>query len=408
MRLLYIHQYFKTPDEPGGTRSYWIAKALVEKGHDVTMLTGNTINSSQKLIEKKSIDGIKVVYIRNTYSNKMKSMARILSFIKFSILSTFAALRIRKVDLVFATSTPLTIGIPALFLKWFKRKRYVFEVRDLWPEFPIQMGAIKSNFLKTILYSFEKLIYKNSEYVITLSPGMKEGVDKYKINGLKTTVISNMSKPNEFYPRPANIDIIKQFNIDTNNFNVIYFGAMGLANGLDFIIKAAKVAKDIAAKKVQFILVGSGYCEKELKEMSQEYNLENVSFLGEHPMNIVSELVNICNCSFVCFRKLEILNTNSPNKFFDSLSAAKPIIVNSTGWTKELVENNNCGLFVNPDEPKDLIKKIQFLITNKQVYAEMCNNSRNLAISDFHRNKLVNKVINILENVRTNSLKKIN
>src|SRR5690606_18044810 len=134
MKILYIHQYFKTPAEPGGTRSYWFAKALVQSGYKVTMLTA-AANITKKQ-ERINIEGIDVIYVKVPYSQSMGIMQRLRSFLKFIVVATRVAWRENGVDLVFATSTPLTVGIPALLLKWFRKKPYIFEVRDLWPEVP--------------------------------------------------------------------------------------------------------------------------------------------------------------------------------------------------------------------------------------------------------------------------------
>ena len=156
MKILYIHQYFTTPEIGGGTRSYEFSKYFVEHGHEVIMLTSH----NEKKFRRQTINGVEVYWISNYYNNQLGIMARIFSFIKFMYKSTWYAMRIKDVDICFATSTPLTVGITAIFLKLLRRIPYVFEVRDLWPEFPIQMGAIKSKILQKIAYHIEHLIYK--------------------------------------------------------------------------------------------------------------------------------------------------------------------------------------------------------------------------------------------------------
>ncbi len=154
MKIIYIHQYFVTPAEPGGTRSYWFAKELINSGHEVTMITST--NTSHPLPGRFNIDGINVIYVKNDYSNYFSPFRKIISFLKFFIKSILKASKEKQVDLVFATSTPLTVGAIALWLKRLKHWNYVFEVRDLWPEFPIQIGAIKNRLLIRILKRLEK------------------------------------------------------------------------------------------------------------------------------------------------------------------------------------------------------------------------------------------------------------
>lgn len=157
MNIVYIHQYFKTPKEPGGTRSYWIAQELIKNGHQVTMITAGS-NQTEKRKEV-IVDGIKVIYLKEAYSQDMSIATRLKAFLGFVWKSITEARKQKNIDLVIATSTPLTIGVPALVIKWLNKTPYVFEVRDLWPEVPIQMGAFKNPIITKLLRWFEKTIY---------------------------------------------------------------------------------------------------------------------------------------------------------------------------------------------------------------------------------------------------------
>lgn len=396
MRLLYIHQYFKTPNEPGGTRSYWIAKKLIDKGNEVTIITSSNKISQNK--EIKNIDGIKVIYIKVPYNQKMNVFYRLISFVRFMLKSTYEALKVKNIDLVIATSTPLTIGFPALILKKIKKTPYLFEVRDLWPEVPIQMGALNNKLLVKLAILFEKKIYDNAEHIIALSPGMKDGIIKKNISDSKITVIPNMSKINEFWPREKNTELIKKLGLQVNSFKIIHFGSIGLANGVFTIIETAKLLNNNT--EIEIIFIGGGSQETVMKKKCEQYNLKNVFFLGEFPMKTTSEIVNFCDVSIVSFLDLPILYTNSPNKLFDSLSAGKPIIVNSAGWTKELVENNGCGLYVNPNNPSDLVEKIHYLKSNNEILTKMGGESRKLAQNKYDKEILSDKFVEVINSIK--------
>lgn len=378
MKILYIHQYFNTPEQPGGTRSYWFSKELINAGHEVIMFT-SARRGQQKFFEKKIIEGISVIYVRNDYNRKMGIIQRAWAFIKFMLYAAWFGIRQKDIDLVYATSTPLSVAFPAMMIKWLKGVPYLFEVRDLWPEVPIQMGAIKNKLIIKLLYGLEKRIYTSAVHVVALSPGMKDGVLKYGIPEQKVSMIPNMSKKDEFYERPKNTDVAKKFGIDLNKFNAIHFGAMGKANNLDYIIEAAIWLKQKNVESIDFLFLGSGDVENKLKQKCTDAQLLNVKFLGNHSMQTLSEVVNICDVSIVCFADLPILYTNSPNKLFDSLSAAKPIIVNSAGWTKDMVEENNCGIFTKPEDPESLANALTALSASPETVKQMGHNSRILA-----------------------------
>ena len=396
MKILYIHQYFCTPQEPGGTRSYWISRELVKRGHQVTMIT-STKKSHPEACHLK-IDGIDVVYVKNpSYNNYMSAPRKIWAFVAFIRNAIKTGMKEKDVDLVFATSTPLTVGVIALWLKWRKKWKYVFEVRDLWPEFPIQMGAIKNKFAIWFLRKFEKRVYDNSEHVVALSPGMKEGVMKAGTSEKKVSMIPNMSKPDEFYPHDPDKNIVKQFGIDLQKFNVIHFGSMGRANGLQYIIEAARILKEQGDDSVRFIFLGSGATEPLLLSLAEKYELNNVAFHGRSPMKTLAEVVNCCDASITTFLNLPVLQTNSPNKLFDSLSAGKPIIVNSAGWTKDMVEQHDCGFYVNPENPSELATKLVFYKDQKETLERWSKNARRLSEEVYDKDILSAQVADVIE-----------
>lgn len=257
------------------------------------------------------------------------------------------------------------------------------------------MGAFKSPLIVKPTRWFEKMIYKNAEHVIALSPGMQDGVVKY-ISKEKTTMIPNMSKIDEFWIRAKNMQLMKELGLQENTFKVIHFGALGLANGADTIIESAKLLKNDSS--VEFLFAGGGSQEPELKAMVKKCNLSNVRFLGRFPMEQMSEIVNFSDVSIVSFKDLPILYTNSPNKLFDSLSAGKPIIVNSAGWTKDMVEKHNCGYYVNPNKPQELVDKIIHLKENPEIVEKIGENSRILAETVYDKSILCKQFVDTVEN----------
>jgi len=398
MKIIYIHQYFKTPKESGGTRSYWIATELVKKGHEVVVITSK--NGMGVSVKKEIINNIVVIYLNVPYSNNMGFITRLRAFIIFMFKSSYYTFKEQRTNLVFATSTPLTVGVPALLVKWFKKIPFVFEVRDLWPEVPIQMGALNNPFLKRSALFLEKIIYKNSSHIVALSPGMREGVLRYVNNQKKVSLIPNMSKIDIFFPREVSKEEKHAMGLNSDKFNCIHFGTMGIANGLDYIILAAQYAKVNSINSIDFIFLGEGSEESKLKQMVYENNLNNVKFLGSKALNEVSMIVNACDLSIVSFANIDILKTNSPNKLFDSLSAGKPIIVNSAGWTKRMVEEYNCGFFANPLIPEDLIRQIQILESDIDLRKDFSKNSRLLAKNVYDKSILIPELVEILENIK--------
>ena len=256
------------------------------------------------------------------------------------------------------------------------------------------MGAIKNSWTIKTTRLLEKVIYKNASRVIALSPGMQAGVVKY-IPKEKTSMIPNMAKMDEFWPRGKNDQLMEKLGLKKDSFKIVHFGSLGLANGAQTIIESAKLLNN--REDIEFLFVGGGSTEKDLIEEVEKSNLKNVKFLGKFPMTDVSEIVNFSDVSMISFLDIPILYTNSPNKLFDSLSAGKPIIVNSAGWTKDIAEKYHCGFYVNPNRPEELAQKVLYLKDNPELVKEMGQNARKLAETVYDKSILCKKFVEVIE-----------
>jgi glycosyltransferase involved in cell wall biosynthesis len=385
MKIIYLHQYFLTPEQGGAIRSYHLAKALVEAGHEVEMITSH----NHPTYHFEIIEGIKVHYLPVFYENKLKFFGRLFSYIKFMYRAYVKAGEIEDVDLCYATSTPLTIGIIALWLRRLHRIPFYFEVRDLWPEAPVQMGVIKNYFVKKYLYNLEKRIYKRSEKVIALSPGILEGIKKVAPKK-EVVLIPNFSDCHFFYPEEKNPTLEEKFEVK-GKFVISYFGALGKANHLEYFINAAQ--KATTHDNIHFIIAGKGAELHLIKEKVKEYNLYNISFVGFINKTSLHDLLNVTDAIYISFANKPILETNSPNKFFDGLAAGKLCITNTKGWMKELIEEHHCGFYYNPENPISFMEKILPYVKDVNLLKTAQTNSRKLAEDKFSKDITVEKFL---------------
>ncbi len=389
MKVLYIHQYFRTPEEGGAIRSYYLAKGMVDNGIDVEMITSH----NKPYEEVKNIEGIRVHYLPVYYDNDLGFAKRVLAFHKFMRLVRKKAKSIKNINVCYATSTPLTIGLSALRIKKDLGIPYYFEVRDLWPEAPVQLGIIKNRFIKYYLERLEKKVYKNAEKIIALSPGIKAQIELRQPNK-EVEIIPNMSDVDFFTLEVKNPKLEELFDVQ-DKFVVSYFGAIGAANHLEYLLAAANASLK-AKLPVMFFIIGIGSQTKKLKYLVKHFDLTSVRFVTFQNKHNLKRLLNVTDAAYVSFANKPILETNSPNKFFDALASGKLIITNTKGWVKDICEKDNCGFYYNPDRPQDFVNKIHSFVAKKDHLNTYQYNSRKVGETQFARSAQVDKLIAIL------------
>ena len=389
MKILYIHQYFRTPADGGPIRSYYLAKGLVDKGFEVDMIT--SYNGNKKLI--KDVDGIRVHYLPIYYDNSFSFKRRLVSFLKFMYTAVDEAATIDGVDLCYASSTPLTVGMAAIKIKDRLKIPYIFEVRDLWPEAPIQMGAIRNPWLLRYTQDLEQRIYDQAEQIVALSPGMQQGVAR-KVSDKPITLIPNMSDVEFFQPETKNPRLEEKFRTK-DSFVISYFGAMGKANHLEYLLESA--AESIRGDlPIKFLVVGEGAEREKLYQESRKRKLTNVSFLPYMNKKEIREMLNVTDASYISFANKPILETNSPNKFFDSLASGKLVITNTKGWIRELSEENECGVYVDPSDQSSFSTQISPFLTDHDALTKYQYNARSLGENQFSKKTQINKLAEVL------------
>lgn len=401
MNIIYIHQYFTTRKGSSGTRSYEFSKYLVSQGHKITIITGSSDLSdikSKKLFRKLNIEGINIIALNINYSNYMSFKRRIKAFLTFAILATICSLFIKKSDIVFATSTPLTVGIPGFIISKLKKIPFCFEIRDLWPEAPIQLGVLTNPILIRFARWLERFLYSKSNKIIALSPGMEEHIIKIGVKKQKIILIPNCSDLDLFSPTLHDSYFREKYQFE-NKFLVSYFGAMGDINGLELVVETAQVLKRRGEDEIIFVLAGDGKKKPALESFCQGNNLDNVIFVGNIPRKELPKLVASSNLCLVIIKNVPILQTNSSNKLFDSLSGGRPVLINFGGWIKELLEKYNAGVYIEPDNPNAMANKILEIKGDPEGRYEMGKNARKLAKEKFDRIKLAEKLEKTFEEI---------
>ena len=395
MKILYFHQHFSTPKGSAGIRSYAMAQSLIRNGHQVTMVCGSfgagqtgLTQPFNKGMRRGMVDGIDIIEFELPYSNTLSFLKRILIFLSFAFKSIKVALT-EQYDVVFATTTPLTAGIPGIFAKWFRRKPFVFEVRDLWPELPKAMGVIKNPIVLWMMSVLEWTSYHSADRLVGLSPGIVDGIIKRGIAPEKVASI----------PNGCDLDIFasehqawRPEGVQPTELMAIFTGTHGLANGLNAVLDAAVELKKRQRTDIKLVLVGDGMQKKALLERAAELQLDNVIF--HDPVN-KAKLAGLMASADIGLQILANVPAfyygTSPNKFFDYISAGLPVLNNYPGWLAELIIKEQCGFAVPPENPQAFADALEQAADHREKLLEMGKNSQQVATEQFNRSILSQK-----------------
>jgi len=391
VRIIYLHQYFNTPEMPGGTRSYEMARRLVKAGHEVHMVTSEREGKLSK--DKKwyvtEEAGIQVHWTPVHYSNKMDYRQRIKSFLNFSWRSARRAASLGG-DVVFATSTPLTIALPAVYAAKKNKIPMVFEVRDLWPELPIAIGAIKGFLPVSLARWLERFAYKNATRVVALSPGMKNGIIVTGYPEEKVVVIPNSCDLDLFkVPPNAGDEVRRRYSWLQDRPLVVYIGTIGIINGVDYLARVAAYVGNLDPE-VRFVVIGSGKHEGKVRETAIELRVfeKNFFMLPPVPKRDVPAWLSAADAATSLFIDLKEMWSNSANKFFDALASGTPVVINYGGWQAELIQQTGAGLVLDVKNIEKAATELAEFIRDRDRLLKAGAAAKDLAHERFDRDKL--------------------
>ena len=403
MKVLYFCQYFSTRGGSWYGRPYEFARRLIERGHEVTMVCGSNTRSGTGLDEPFVrgrrdgwCDGIRVVEFDLNYSNYDGVATRTWKFAKYALRGITFALR-EDYDLIFCTSTPLTAGLPGIAASTFRRKPFVFEVRDLWPELPKALGMTNPVLLGA-MSALEWASYRSASACIGLAPGIIEGIKARGVDGDDTVMIPNGCDLDLFVPEDGERPSIEA--IDDDQFVAVFAGAHGQANGLDAVLDAAAVLKAKGRDDITLLLIGDGKVKPTLQARAAEEGLDNVDFRDLMPKPELAKVMQRADAGLMVLANVEAFYYGtSPNKFFDYISNGLAVVNNYPGWLAGLISEHGAGVAVPPDDPKAFAEALMRLADDPEETRAMGRRARQLAEARFDRRQLADRFVECLERI---------
>lgn len=408
MKILYLHQHFTTPQGSSGTRSYEVARRLVARGHQVTMVCGSSTLADSgatsepvRGIRRGVVDGIDVVQICVPYSNHDGLLKRSTAFLRYALKAVSIAWA-EPYDVMFATSTPLTAAIPGIAMRILRPSRkFVFEVRDLWPELPKAMGVIRNPMVLAAMSVLEKLAYSAMHGGVALSPGIQAGMRKRSRSGKPIAMVPNGCDLKEFAPpnsAPEDLGLPTNFPLD--GLRCVFAGAHGLANGLEAVLDTAKVLKERGRTDIHLVFIGDGKLKPLLLERQRREALSNCHFFAPMPKYQLAKVLQRVDVGLMILANVPAFYYGtSPNKFFDYIASGLPVLNNYPGWLADIISSRGCGAAVPPDDPQAFADALTRMADDADALERMGRNARRLAEQEFDRDQLTHQLIGLIEEI---------
>lgn len=395
MHILYFHQHFSTPQGATGIRSYHMAQRLVKHGHAVTMICGSYAQARSGLAGPFQngqrvgfVEGIRVIEFDLAYSNRDTFLKRSATFLRFAWGSLKISL-VTNYDILFATSTPLTAGIPGIAARWFRRKPFVFEVRDLWPELPQAMGVITNPLALWALALLEWISYRSANRCVALAPGIAAGIRRQGVPSSAILTIPNGCDISIFGSPGASW---RPNGVRTSDLLAVFAGTHGAANGLNAALDAAQVLQQRGRNDIKILFIGDGSLKDALKSRVQKDSLHNVLFLSPVNKDRLAQLFSAADVGLQLLRNVpSFYFGTSPNKFFDYIAAGLPVLTNYPGWVAELIDEGGCGFVVPPEDPGAFADALEEAADDRDLLKAKGRNARALAAEKFARDELAER-----------------
>ena len=386
MHTLLIHQAFVSPRDAGGTRHIELAKPFVGQGNDFTIIASRYNYLNGKEVDDSSeadvYDGVRVLRTRSFGGLNRSYIWRMVNFLTFMVSAVWTGIRVKNIDVVLGTSPPLFQAVSAWFIASIRRKPLILEIRDLWPEFAIDIGVLKNPVAIWLARRLENFLYARASHFIVNSPAY---VDYLKAKGIaehSISFIANGVDPDMFKVVHAPSGLREEHGLE-DKFVVTYAGAIGMANDLDTLLDSAAILKE--TEEIQFVVVGDGKERKRLERLAQERGITNLTFVGSRPKSQMPAILADSDVCLAILKDIPMFRTTYPNKVFDYMAAERPTVLAIDGVIRKVIEDADAGIFVPPGDASALANAVQTLHGNPDLAEAMGRSGARFVAKNFNR-----------------------
>lgn len=402
MKILFITDNFYPEKNAPAKRTFEHASEWIKMGHEVSIITsvpnfpkGKVFKGyKNKLFQKENINGINVNRVWTFISPNKGFFLRIIDYLSFMFSSFFMGLFTKKHDVVIATSPQFFTLIAGYLISLFRRTSLVIEIRDLWPDSIVALGSMsENNFVVKILYKISDFIYKKSSLIVVVTNSFKDYLIDRNINKEKIVVVKNgFNFERTLQPKMSLAQIEKLYDIKSNQFIVSYIGTIGMAHGIDTLVRAAEKARDII-----FLIIGEGAEKEKIIELCKNKRLDNLKVINSLNWQQIVDINQIISLNLIHLKDLKIFRTVIPSKIFESMALKKPILAGLKGESLEIILESKSGVAVEPENENSLIEKIRLIQKDKSFLQTLSKNGHDFVKSKYDRKRLARKMIDFIE-----------
>ena len=410
MRILFLTHYFPPEGNAPASRVHEMCKRWVRDGHEVQVITCAPNHPDgvvyegyrNRFIQRELTDGIEVTRVWTYLAANQGTYGRIASYISYMLSSTLAALFAKRFDIVIATSPQFFCGWAGVLVRAFRRRPFILEIRDIWPESIVAVGAMSNRRVLRMLEKLELWMYAAATHIVTVGDGYRRQLLAKHVTDDRLSVITNGVDRDRFVPQPPDLALKAKHGLG-DAFVCAYVGTIGMASGLEVVLEAGKRLQAKGRLDIRFLLVGEGAVRKDLQMQARSAGLDNVIFTGRQPKELMPAFLSIADACLVHLRKTDLFASVLPSKIFEAAAMARPIVLGVEGDAADLVQQAGAGMCIEPENVEQLIETVEALADDPSRGVAMGQAGHDYVTTHYDRDILARRYLDVIEDVLARS-----
>jgi glycosyltransferase involved in cell wall biosynthesis len=404
MKILFLSDNFPPEANAPAIRTYEHTREWVRAGHEVTVVTcvpnfprGEVFEGYRnRLFQREEMEGIRIIRVWTYIAANEGSLKRIVDYVSFMLTSVVVSLFLRRPDVVIGTSPQFFTAAAAWIVAMLKRRPFVFELRDLWPETILAVGAMRQGWIVAALDRFASFLYHQADLMVPVTESFARYLENKGVEPRRIIVITNGIEPGQYRPRRDPMELRDEKGIPGDAFVAGYVGTLGMCHGLSAVVDAAELTRDDG--RFHYVLMGNGAEKDEIEQLARERKLENLTILDAGSRQEALELLNAVDVSLVLLRDSPLFETVIPSKIFEAMELQKPIVLGVRGESLRIVVDEvQCGLAFPPGNAEAMVDALRELERNPAMRSQLAERGSEALRGRFRRSLLAAKMLDALE-----------